>query len=83
MTEIRRTESKRGMQIFAFMAPALPYYLIHSYFDFDMSWEIHFLSGCIAVWMTAVLVGLIEITFQVKEVRRQLFELKDRLDAND
>mgnify|MGYP006097979739 CR=1 FL=1 len=83
MTEIGRAEYKRGMKIIAGMALTLPYYLIHSYYDFDMSWEMHVFSGCIAVLITAVLVGLIEITFQVKEVRRELFEIKDRLDAND
>jgi hypothetical protein len=83
MTEIGRLESKRGTQIIAVMAQFIPYFLIHSYFDFEMSWELHVISAFTSIWMTLVLVGLIEIHFQVKEGRRELFEIKNRLTSND
>jgi len=83
MTEIGRFEFKRGTQIIAVMAQFIPYYFLHSYFEFEMSWELHVISAFTSIWMTLILVGLIEINFQVKECRRELFEMKDRLDTND
>ena len=83
MNEVGRFKPKRGMQIIAVMALFIPYYFLHSYFEFEMSWELHVISAFTAIWMQLILVGLIEINFQVKECRRELFEMKDRLDTND
>jgi hypothetical protein len=81
MTEVGRAEYKRGMQIIVAMAQFVPYYFFHSHFEFEISWELHLISAFTSIWMTLVLVGLIEIHFQVKEGRRELFQIKERLDA--
>lgn len=80
MTEVGRAEIKGGMQIIVAMAQFIPYYFFHSHFEFEINWELSLISAFTSIWMTLVLVGLIEIHFQVKEARRELFQLN--INAN-
>jgi len=70
-----RHKLKRGQQILCWMALAIPYYFIHSYFD-DMGWKLYVVSICISIWMILMSVGIIELIFHVKEARYQLLEMK-------
>jgi hypothetical protein len=75
MTYDGRHKFKRGQQIVCWIALAIPYYFIHSYFDFDMEWKLHIVSAFTSLWMILMSVGLIELIFHVKEARRELFEI--------
>ena len=70
-----RHKLKRGQQILCWMALAIPYYFIHSYFD-DMGWKLYIVSIFISIWMILMSVGIIELIFHVKEARYQLLEMK-------
>ena len=70
-----RHKLKRGQQILCWMALAIPYYFIHSYFD-DMGWKLYVVSIFISIWMILMSVGIIELIFHVKEARYQLLEMK-------
>jgi len=75
MTIVGRHEVKRGLQMICWIAVAMPYYFIHSYFDFDMNWKLHIVSAFTGIWMILMSVGLIELIFHVREARIKLFEM--------
>jgi len=56
------------------------YYLIHSYLDFEVIWQIHVISDFTIIWMILMMVGLIEINFKVTKGRTKLLEIKARID---
>ena len=79
MGEEYRSSLKRGSQTSCFLITLIPHYLIHSYFDFTMEWQLKRLSIFIWIWMGAMSAGLVEVIIHAKEIRKDINVLKYEL----